>query len=107
MLRVVALPSTPGMIDSSPETALPEAVTGSAKARWVSVQPPQVHADEAVLNYVNGQMYLAFGQIQVPAASPSEALETIDIQTVSRVVLSEAAFHKILAMFNRVAARID
>lgn len=96
------------MIDSNTETsAVPEAVNGVARAKWGITQPAQEYADEAVLHYVNGQIYLSLGQLQIPAMNPDDgSLESVEILPVARIVFTAKSFHKVLAMLNKVASRI-
>lgn len=96
------------MIDNSTDaSAAPTLLGGVTKARWAPTERPQEYADEAVLHYVNGKVYLSLGQIQIPAVNPSEStLDSVEILPVARIVFSEATFHKVLDMMNRVAPKI-
>jgi hypothetical protein len=75
---------------------------------------PQVHVDEAVLVSVNDRVFLTFGQIVVSlpvaaAARPSESPAqdtTVEIRPVARLVLTEAGFHRLVAMLNKIADNI-
>lgn len=88
------------MPESKASNAEPRQQAG-VPGRWTAPTIEQVYADEAAIAYINDRVYLTFGQIQVPSALTS--LEEIQIKPVARVVLSEQAFRKVLAMFNRVA----
>lgn len=91
------------MIDSQEEPS--HAVTSQVQATWAggeSVRP--VHASEALLHYVGGQIYLSFGQVVVPPVPGS--LDGVHIEPVSQVVMSEATFHKIAGMLARALPQI-
>lgn len=87
--------------------AAPKAEQGSATGKWAATDLLQEYVDEAVLTYVNGQVYLSFGQLQIPPANPGELpLTSVEIRPVARVVFREASFHKVLGMLNSIAPKI-
>lgn len=92
--------------DRMADTKAQAPVRSEVKARWTnSDEVRQILANEANLTYINDQVYLSFGQLEVPPGA-LEAKSGIEIRSVARLVLTTGGFHKILKLLNAVADRI-
>ena len=88
------------------ENPTAERVGKAVATNWLPAgQDPQVYVDEASLSYIGDRIYLTLGQIQAPAAGQTGP-QSVDIQPVARVVMTEMAFHKIADLLNQVKDQI-
>jgi hypothetical protein len=60
-----------------------------------------VLADNLLLQQVNEQFYLTFGQVRPPAVTDSVERVVMEIRPVARLIVTEGALHRIVDLLTR------